>query len=68
MSLVVVTGAEVVDSEAPVLDDDAFDVDDVVVTGVMTILVPGFVPLGDIVEVIGAVMVPVPVYGAVIVT
>lgn len=50
------------------LDDDAFDVDDVVVTGVMTILVPGFVPLGDIVEVIGAVMVPVPVYGAVIVT
>lgn len=60
MSPVVVTGADVVDAEDPVFDDDVLD-DAVVLTGVITILVPLLVPVGGIVDVMGAVMLPVPV-------
>lgn len=61
MSPVVVTGAAVVDPEGPMLDVDVLDVAGVVLTGVITILVPGLVPLGGMVDVIGAVILPVPV-------
>lgn len=55
------TGAAVVDPEGPMLDVDVLDVAGVVLTGVITILVPGLVPLGGMVDVIGAVILPVPV-------
>lgn len=57
---------ELLDGE--VLDEDWPDVDVAVLTGVMIILVPLLVPSGEMVDVIGAVMLPVPVYGAVMVT